>query len=275
VLRFDKTDVRQFTLVRQVVEELRGLSDIDPGDIMVVGASCRDILHASLGHAFPLRGTTDVDVAIALPGWAAFERLTQRLDSIGSSGIRYLVRSIPVDLMPFGDVEDPVGTVTPRRTGQMDVFGFSEVFAHALNLPLAAGLRIRIPTPAGYCALKMSAWANRSVDYEFRDGPDIAAVIYWYAAWDEIEERLYGTEDGIEILEATGADLLLACARLLGRDLAGEIGPAGVRELEARWPSSVRSRLVGELGHETLPHWTPDYQRRAAMVEALCIGIWG
>ncbi|QNE18604.1 hypothetical protein F1D05_12675 [Kribbella qitaiheensis] len=276
MLRFEKSDVGQFTLVKQVIEELHLLSNIDPDDIMVVGASCRDILHAAYGHDFPLRGTTDVDVAIALPAWAPFERLTQQLKPTGSTGIRYLVGSIPVDLMPFGGVEDPVGTVMPaRRAEDMDVFGFSEVFARALKLPLAEDLQIRIPSAAGYCALKLSAWVNRSVDYEFRDGSDIAAVVYWYLESKAIETRLYETAEGVAILLATSADRLLASAALLGRDLAAEIGPERVRELAVRWPTSVRHKLVSEIGHETLPRWTSDGQRRIAVVDALCNGIWG
>lgn len=61
-------DPRYLDLVRSVVQELRKLSEINPDDVMVVGASCRDILHASYGHDFRLRSTHDVDVAIALRG---------------------------------------------------------------------------------------------------------------------------------------------------------------------------------------------------------------
>lgn len=275
MLDFESIDARQFTLVRQVIEELRPLSDIDPDDIMVVGASCRDILHAAYGHDYPLRGTTDVDVAIALPAWAPFDRLTEQLKPTGSNGIRYLVGSIPVDFMPFGGVEDPAGTVMPRRRSEdMDVFGFSEVFAHALKLPLGEGLQIRIPSAAGYCALKLSAWVNRSVDYEFRDGPDIAAVVSWYSESEAIEVRLYETDEGIETLLAAGSDRLLASAALLGRDVAVEIGPERVIELGARWPTAVRRRLANGLGHATLPRWTGDEERRTAVTDALCGAIW-
>lgn len=73
MLRFEGVDVRQFDLARLVVEELLKLGDIEPDDLMIVGASCRDILHAGLGHEFALRATTDVDVAIALPAWGPFD----------------------------------------------------------------------------------------------------------------------------------------------------------------------------------------------------------
>lgn len=157
----------------------------------------------------------------------------------------------------------------------MDVFAFSEVFEGALKLPLERDLKVRIPDPAGYCALKMSAWANRCVDYEFRDGADLAAVLYWYAESGVVKDRLYDTEEGNAILLAADVDRLLASAELLGRDIALKIGRERTRELQARWPALVRSRLVGELGHETIPGWTSDPGRREAIIEKLCDGLWG
>ncbi|WP_433008667.1 hypothetical protein [Kribbella sp. CA-294648] len=275
MLRFDDVDVRQLDLARLVVEELLELGDLEPDHLMIVGASCRDILHAGLGHDFALRATTDVDVAIALPAWAPFETLTQQLQPTGSNGIRYLVREIAVDLMPFGEVEDPVGTVMPaRRAEDMNVFAFSEVFEGALKLSLRSGLEVRIPDPAGYCALKLSAWAARCPGYEYRDGADIAAALYWYAESDDIKNRLFETDEGRAILLAADFDQLLASAELLGRDVAVKIGPERTRELEARWPPLVRSRLVGELGHETIPRWTSDLVRREVVIERLCAGLW-
>ncbi|MFI5712693.1 hypothetical protein [Kribbella sp. NPDC051620] len=276
MLSFEGIDVRQLDLARVVVEEILELGDIDPAEIMIVGASCRDVLHAGQGHSFSLRATTDVDVAIALPAWAPFEELVQQLRPAGDNGIRYLVRDIKVDLMPFGEVEDPVGSVLPvRRDEHMDVFAFREVFDGSLTLPLGAELSVRIPDPAGYCALKMSAWANRSLVNEFRDGADIAAAMYWYLESPVVEDRLYNTDEGIAILLATEVDRLLASAELLGRDVAVKIGPERTRELKARWPASVRSRLAGELGDETIPGWTAEWSRREAAIERLCAGLWG
>jgi predicted nucleotidyltransferase len=274
MLDFGRCDELQLAVVREVIDALASSSDLNPDDLMVVGASCRDILPSAFGHGFPLRGTTDVDVAIALPDWAPFEELTQSLEPIGTTGIRYLIRSIPVDLVPFGDVEDPTGSVTPtRRDEDMSVFAFREVFDHASNLPLAEDLQVRIPTPAGFCALKMSAWANRSVAGELRDGPDIAAAVHWYAESKIIQNRLYGTDEGTEVLISAEMDVRLASAEVLGLDLAREIGPDRVGELGSRWSESIRRQLTREFGHETIPDWPADPSRRAAVIDALCSGI--
>jgi predicted nucleotidyltransferase len=93
-----------------------------------------------------------------LPDWAPFEELTQRLEPIGTTGIRYLIRSIPVDLVPFGDVEDPTGSVTPtRRDEDMSVFAFREVFDHASNLRLPRifryGSLLRLASVPSRCQL--------------------------------------------------------------------------------------------------------------------------
>lgn len=177
--------------------------------------------------------------------------------------------------MPFGDVEDPVGFVTPaRRKEDLDVFAFREVFERASTLALSDVLQIRIPTTAGYCALKMSAWANRSPIGEMRDGPDLAAAVYWYLEFPAIMDRLYDTAEGDKVLQAAEYDLLLATARLLGQDIHDELGVERGEQLLTRWPDDVRTRLVREFGDDTLPAWPTDRGRRSAIIEALCAGLW-
>jgi predicted nucleotidyltransferase len=155
----------------------------------------------------------------------------------------------------------------------MSVFAFREVFDHASNLPLAEDLQIRIPTPAGFCALKMSAWANRSGAGELRDGPDIAAAVHWYAESEIIQNRLYGTDEGTEVLISAEMDVRLASAEVLGLDLAREIGPDRVEELGSRWSESIHRQLTREFGHESIPDWPADPSRRAGLIDALCSGI--
>lgn len=84
--------------------------------IMLVGATCRDLLHAGHGFGGELRRTDDLDIGIAVGGWEQYEQLVSGLDPVSgsSSGIRYLVTGLPVDIMPFGEnVEVPDGVVAP------------------------------------------------------------------------------------------------------------------------------------------------------------------
>ena len=97
-------------VVRAAVAQADGLT---PQDIMLVGACCRDILHSALGHTFPNTATSDLDLALGLSSWQAFESLASAFTPIGHTGIRFRIAEVVVDLLPFGGVEEPPGRVSP------------------------------------------------------------------------------------------------------------------------------------------------------------------
>lgn len=91
--------------------------DLRDDQLMLVGARCRDVLHSALGHLDGLALTNDLDIGLVLADIGEYEDIVRRLDPTGDSGIRYMLGGVPTDLMPFGDVEDPVGEVAPARRG--------------------------------------------------------------------------------------------------------------------------------------------------------------
>ena len=139
-------------VVTAALEHATGLA---AGDVMIVGACCRDILHNALGHTFANTATRDLDLALALSTWQAYESLASAFKPVGETGIRFRIAGIDVDLIPFAGIEDPAGLATPRSRGEsLSVWAFEEIFAASLPLPLSADLTIRIPTPAGYAAAR-------------------------------------------------------------------------------------------------------------------------
>jgi predicted nucleotidyltransferase len=86
-----RVDERTFDLVTPVVEQLTAQVDVDPDRILLVGAGCRDVLHAAFGHTFPARATTDTDLGIAVSNWTVSENIEDRFSRIGTSGIRYRI----------------------------------------------------------------------------------------------------------------------------------------------------------------------------------------
>jgi predicted nucleotidyltransferase len=246
-----KVNPRLLDATTLVIDEFRRLDPIfDALSVMVVGAQCRDILHAGLGHDFPLRATTDLDVALVITDWDVHERLVGTLSPSGETGIRFDVAGVVVDLMPFGPVEKPRGTVTPAlRAEPMDVFGFQEVFAGSIALPLPDGTRVRLPTPAGYAALKMKAWVDRSANHNDKDAPDLAAGLWWYSEAPAVQDRLYETDNGIALLERFAFDVARASSYLLGSDVHQVLGATRVRELESLWRASdldlLATRMTG------------------------------
>lgn len=265
-------------LLRSVIEEIVQVSPrIVPADIMVVGASCRDVLHAALGHRHPLRGTNDIDIALALPDWTAFDELIGNLSQVPGSGngIRYLVAGLVVDLMPFGGIENPKGNVTPPpRTEAFSVWAFAEVFANALQLPLNEALSVRIPSIPGYTALKLCAWLDRSAYQETKDAADLATALYWYTESSFVQERLYGSEPGIAVLIDVEMDVSLACGRLLGSDVAELLGSDRLLELQARWPGERRDLLVREFTPLSIASWPNDLERRDSLLLAIEQGLF-
>jgi predicted nucleotidyltransferase len=162
-------------VIRDVVSEVRGrAAGLDPSDIMVVGAACRDVLHAGMEHSFLTVATLDLDLGLALSDWGVFEELVDHLPRAGNTGIRYRIAGWPVDLLPFGEVEDPDGVVVPpTRPESISVWAFEEIFAASSVLDLSESLQIRIPTVAGYAAAKLGAWLDRCEWGETKDAADL------------------------------------------------------------------------------------------------------
>ena len=77
----------------------------------------------------------------------------QRSPRIGDTGIRFRIADVNVDLLPFGQIEDPQGVVEPpSRRETLSVWAFEEIFAASLPLVLSPTLTVRIPTVVG-CVL--------------------------------------------------------------------------------------------------------------------------
>lgn len=261
-----------------VVSELIADGRTDPESLMLLGAECRDILHRAYGHKFRLRGTSDLDVAMAVADWDTHEEMVKRFGPTGNTGIRYSIAGVPVDLMPFGSVEDPRGEVTPRtRSGYpFSVFAFQEVFESSLPLVLPSGATIRIPSAIGYSALKVRAWRDRwTASYNTKDGPDIATVVFWYSEDEHVTTRLYETTEGIDILSGVGFDATIAAAKLLGRDTIVLMGEDRAREFIPLWQELDPDALARVFGDQDLPNWPTRTNERRRLVDGLTDGLLG
>lgn len=201
VLNLAKCNPERLHLVDKVCAELLATSTrLQPSDLMIIGAHCRDILQTALGYEFDLKATQDVDIALAIADWESYQDVVDGLPHLGETGVRYQVAEMPTDLVPFGPIEDPTGEVLPAsRNEKMSVWAFQEVFDSAMDLPLPSAGTIRIPTVHGYAALKLVAWLDRSEYGSYKDATDIAAILYWYANSTTVLDRLYTTDHGNRI----------------------------------------------------------------------------
>ncbi len=252
---------------------LESADALSADDVMIVGAWCRDIHHAALGHQFATTATRDIDLALALASWDAYRDVIASVPRVGETGIRFRISNIDVDLLPFGDVENPEGVVEPPTRGEkLSVWAFEEIFNASLPLALSPSLVVRLPTVAGFAAAKLAAWLDRSEWGEVKDAADLALILHWYAESAHIQDQLYETPRGNAILEAEGVDVPLAAAHLLGIDIATTIGAKRLRELLVRWPGDL-DRLSRELELRGGPAWPRDPARRRALLGALTRGL--
>ncbi|NUL46539.1 hypothetical protein F7P69_15225 [Cellulosimicrobium funkei] len=266
-----RVDERHYAMVTPVVEELATHVDLDPDNILLIGAGCRDILHASLGHTFTARATSDTDLGIAVRDWTTTQRIEARFQRIGSNGIRYMIAGIPVDIMPFGEVEDPEGISAPDPRGEdLVVFGFRDVYARALPLELPSGKTVRLPQPAGYAALKMRAWIDRSAHFDQdKDARDLALAAYWYQNAPEIEDRIYATDIGFAILTELDMDFDRAAIRVLGLDAVAQLSPDNRTDLSQRWAGQDLSILARDFKLPASGPRTAELSRRKELVAQL------
>ncbi|MGV8881816.1 MAG: hypothetical protein ACOH19_06655 [Rhodoglobus sp.] len=256
-----------------VISELR--DRIDPQlPPMLIGAEARDILHAGLGHSFTNRATQDVDLAFVVTDWQAYASLVDGLTPIPDTGIAFRVAGMHVDLMAFGPVESPQGTLTPpfRAADPIDVFGMTQVYASAQIATFESGIRIRIPTVAGYVALKLKAWIDRSADYNYKDAPDLGLALFWAAESSAFTDRYW---DDVELFTTWGADVGLGGAALLGCDVRQELGQEASDHIASLFTETNRTELARALRSSEPRLLLGNTDRRIAVLNALLKGLSG
>ncbi|MEX2223084.1 MAG: nucleotidyl transferase AbiEii/AbiGii toxin family protein [Candidatus Rokuibacteriota bacterium] len=246
VARDRPVDPLAIAILKQVDPVARALGI----EYLVTGATARDILLVGVFGLETGRGTRDVDLAIAVDGWPQFEMVKTRLVETGTFEADDRVthrlfhlpgkgrRGYPIDLIPFGGIEDPAATIAwpPDRSIVMNVAGYREAFEAASLVEIDPGFVVRVVSLPGLAILKLFAWADRGAG-DPRDAIDLAMLLRQYGAAGN-EDRLYGAEIGV--MEASSYDLDLADARLLGQDAARISG------------TETRTRLLGSLDEERM-----------------------
>ena len=91
-------------------------------------------------------------------------------------------RSIAVDLVPFGGVERPQFTIAwpPDADAHLNVFGYGDALASAVEVALDDGLQVRVASLPGQALLKISAWRDRRFLTDARDARDLLTLVRSY-----------------------------------------------------------------------------------------------
>jgi predicted nucleotidyltransferase len=173
----------EFDDVVTVVGKLYGRGGVAPGCLMLVGARCRDLLNYRCGLESPGRTTQDTDVAVAVASWDEFRSISDNFPSQSPAWQRVIVDGVPVDIVPFGDLEEPPGHIGGiDRSGPwgMDVSGYGRVFSTADEVVIDGTGTLKIPTVAGFALLKLFAWLDRGPRRIHKDASDLSLILFWY-----------------------------------------------------------------------------------------------
>jgi predicted nucleotidyltransferase len=211
-MSFDVSTNAEFDLTAEVVRRLAPLAAECGADLLLVGAAARDLLVTARTGDLPLRRTNDVDIAIAVGGWADFACVTRTLDRVGAAEHKFRVVGVEVDVVPFGGVEDAERTIRWPDDHVMNVLGFAEALRSAVSVMLPGGVVVGVASLPAQVVLKVNAWRDRG-HYDGRDAIDLLTLLRAYSEGDYLTE-LY--ERHGDSLERHDFDPVLAGADRLG-----------------------------------------------------------
>lgn len=210
----------------------------------LAGATARDLLLEQAHDINPGRNTRDVDLAVMVADWTAFEQVRSALIEGGQftpvEGVLhklYFKGIHELDLIPFGAIEQSDRTIAWPPDGEvtMGVFGFQEAYGHTLLVQLPGGESMRLVSLPALVVLKLIAWEERRRRRLGTDAHDIAVILRRYLDAGN-QTRLY--TDAAHLVESPDFDYEEAGAWLLGHDMAQLL------------PRSAHSRLANLLNTE-------------------------
>lgn len=197
--------------IAQVVQTLRERVD----DLVIIGAAARDLLASHAGDLSIQRVTKDLDVAVAVSDMGTYRLATGRFDPHRAEP-QFLYRGHPIDVIPFGGVEQNDRHVLFESDHKLDVTGLAEAAASKVDVTLRPGVVVPVASLEAQSALKVLAWRDRRYDTRDKDAMDLAYLLKAASRGIYADAVLVD----IEAMEATDHGLDEAGAFRLGRRAA-------------------------------------------------------
>jgi predicted nucleotidyltransferase len=227
--------------------------------VFLVGARARIILLENIFGLNAGRATTDVDFAFALDNWEQFRAIKTFLVSTAnfeeSTDVAHqlllelpgLTHKFKVDLIPFGRIETSPNAIVwpPDMSVIMNVAGYRDALAAAVAVEVSPGINMAIASLPGIAILKLFAWADRGQENQ-KDAIDLASLLRSYHEAGN-QSRIYEEDAAFAALEATGYDVELAGAWLLGKDASVMASAQTAGALKGLLTGPKRGRLIEDM----------------------------
>ena len=189
----------------------------------IVGAMARDLVLGMIHERKPARKTNDLDIAIMIQNWTAYEKASAELaadaDFTKSKSQKqrwYYKQQLILDIIPFGEIAKADKHIywPPDETMAMSVSGFSAMASAALEVIIDDEALVGVASLPGLFILKLSAWKDRHQETD-RDAEDIGGLLAQYL---EINMERAAQEHS-DIFEDEAFTEFAASALLMGRDI--------------------------------------------------------
>lgn len=218
----------------------------------ILGAKARDIILENVFNIRSPRATLDTDLAISVNNWNDFFAVKERLctgegfSQHSSMAHRLLSTSLGmVDVIPFGPIEKNHSIEWPPGYDRtMNMLGFEEARAHALQVKISNQVFIPVASLACQVILKFFAWQDRRPVK--KDAADIIFIMKNYLQAGN-QQRLF---DQHAELITDDFDYERAGAILLGRDIAEVAQATTISQLTNLLNDILRDELYLGFTHD-------------------------
>jgi len=216
----DKID--PFTL--EVIKLISNTANRLSVDILLIGATARDIILEKEYGIRAGRATNDIDFSVRVGSWDDYRKLTDELLSAGfkRSDVlhRFSYKDIPgIDVIPFGKISVNDATINwpDDAAKEITILGFDEALANAEKVTISHSPEIDIPIASlpSLVMLKFISWKDAFPTRE-RDAYDVLFIVRNYINAGNLDTLI---EDNAELMKAE-FDFDILGARLLGRHIS-------------------------------------------------------
>ncbi len=175
-------------LLKELLVELNTYFASTGMSYYIIGATARDIVFSAVHDQGSTRKTFDLDIAIAIPDWDTFEKISKDLcanpyfEKSKEQKQRFIYKGVyELDIVPFGEVAKADDKIywPPEEDHAMSVRGFTEIANETIKLTVDEEFEINVASLPGIFTLKLTAWKDRN--YKTRkDADDMSHIIASY-----------------------------------------------------------------------------------------------
>ncbi len=244
--KIDSVHRDALSLINEIADSL----DIS---FFIVGASARDyLLEYYYGKPSPRR-TLDIDLGVEVADWEQYEKLSAALLASGKFTAaqekqRLLCGAVMIDIIPFGPIAGADKKVSwpPEHEVIMGTHGYQEAYESSVTVRISEkpDITVKVASLPGLAVMKLISWDERYPERQ-RDAEDLLFIMEKYGDAGN-ETRLFTNEQ--LLMSEENFDILIAGARLLGRDMATMADQETIRVvqkiLEQETEKHSQNRLV-------------------------------